>query len=377
LDADITGFFDNISHKAILDSIGNFPARNLIKQWLKAGYIDKGQFHDTQSGTPQGGIISPLLANIGLHGLENFLSQFKKKKGNYKSDKYGFIRYSDDFIITANSREDIEAIQPIIEQWLAKRGLQLNRDKTRIVNINEGFNFLGFNLRQYQGKLLIKPQKEKVLKLLQEIRDWLKQNKAVEQKIVIEQLTPLLRGVGNYYRYAVSKQVFNYIRSEIWKALWKWAKRRHPNKGKRWIANRYFKIKGKGWEFACEVNDRRGKPKEVILFNIASTPIERHIKVKGTASPDDPFLQEYWAKRATKYGKTIWAKGSKYYKIAQSQNWKCPVCGENLHNGEALETHHILPLAKGGSDEIDNLQHLHKICHKTVHSGKRSVKAEA
>ncbi|MEL7038968.1 MAG: HNH endonuclease [Cyanobacteria bacterium J06592_8] len=168
-----------------------------------------------------------------------------------------------------------------------------------------------------------------------------------------------------------------YIRSEVWVALWRWAKRRHPNKGKRWIANRYFQIRGKGWEFACQVKDRKGVSKEKILFNIASIPIERHIKVKGTASPDDPNLQEYWAKRARKSGKTIWDKGSKYYKIAQNQNWKCPICGEKLHNGEALETHHIIALAKGGTEDIDNLQHLHKICHKAIHSGRRSAKAEA
>jgi RNA-directed DNA polymerase len=377
LNADISGFFDNINHETILKSLGNFPARNLIKQWLKAGYLDKGQFHDTENGTPQGGIISPLLANIGLQGLEDFLSKFKKVKGKYKSDRYGFVRYADDFIIIATSREDIEAVQPIIEQWLLEKGLQLNREKTRIAHISEGFNFLGFNLKQYKGKLLIKPPKEKVLKFLQGIRDWLKQNKSVEQKIVIEQLNPKLRGFGNYYRYAVSKEVFSYISSEVWYSLWQWAKRRHPNKGKRWIANRYFKIRGKGWEFACSVKDRRGKTKEASLFNIAKITIERHIKVKETASPDDPNLAEYWAKRATKHDKNIWTQGSKYYKIALNQQWKCPICREHLYNGEAIETHHIVPMAKGGLDDIDNLQHLHKICHKAVHSGKRAVKAEA
>ncbi len=378
LDADISGFFDNISHETILKSIGNFPARNLIKQWLKAGYLDKGEFHDTKSGTPQGGIISPLLANIGLHGLEIFLNQFEKNiKGNHKSNKYGFIRYADDFIVTATRQEDIEEILPKIEQWLSQKGLQLNKEKTQIVHINEGFNFLGFNLRHYNGKLLIKPQKEKVLNFLKEIRDWLKQNKAVEQKIVIEQLNPKLRGFGNYYRHAVSKEVFGYINSKMWESLWQWAKRRHPNKGRKWIANRYFKIRGKGWEFACDVQNRRGKTKEIGLFNIAKIPIERHIKVKGTASPDNPQLTDYWTKRATKGGKNIWDKGSKYYLIAHNQKWKCPICGEHLNNGEAIETHHIVPVAKGGPDDIDNLQHLHKACHKAVHSGKRSVRAKA
>ena len=378
LDADISGFFDNITHETILESLGNFPARNLIKQWLKAGYLDKGELHETKSGTPQGGIISPLLANIGLHGLENFLKQFKKKhKCGKKADKYGFVRYADDFIVTATNQEDIEEILPKIEQWLSQRGLQLNREKTRIAHISEGINFLGFNLKQYNGKLLIKPQKEKALNFLKEIREWLKQNKTVEQKIVIKQLNPKLRGFGNYYRHAVSKETFGYINHQMWVALWRWAKRRHPKKGKRWIANRYFKIRGKGWEFACDVKDRKGKTKEIGLFNIAKIPIERHIKVKGTASPDDSQLTDYWTKRATKGGKTIWDKGSKYYQIAHNQKWFCPICGEHLNNGEAIETHHIIPVAKGGMDDIDNLQHLHKTCHKTVHSGKRNVKAKA
>lgn len=378
LDADISGFFDNITHEAILKSIVHFPARNLIKQWLKAGYLDKGKLHETNSGTPQGGLISPLLANIGLHGLETFLKQFRKKhKCGKQTDRYGFVRYADDFIVTATCQEDIEEIQPKIEQWLSQRGLQLNREKTRIVHIREGFNFLGFNLRQYNGKLLIKPQKEKVQNFLKEIRDWLKQNKTVKQETVIVQLNPKLRGFGNYYRHAVSKEVFSYIEHQMWVTLWRWAKRRHPNKGKHWSANRYFKIRGKGWEFVSEVKDRRGKTKEIGLFNIAKIPIERHIKVKGTASPDDPTLTDYWTKRATKSGQTIWDKGSKYYQIAQNQRWKCPICGEHLNNGEAIETHHIVPMAKGGLDNIDNLQHLHKTCHKAVHSGRRTVKAKA
>jgi RNA-directed DNA polymerase len=123
--------------------------------------------------------------------------------------------------------------------------------------------------------------------------------------------------------------------------------------------------------------NRRGKTQEIGLFNIAKIPIERHVKVKGTASPDDPKRRDYWHKRSQKHGKTIWDKGSKYYQIAQNQYGKCPVCGESLFNGEARETHHIVPIAEGGTDGIDNLQHLHKICHKSVHSGKRSVKAKA
>jgi RNA-directed DNA polymerase len=154
----------------------------------------------------------------------------------------------------------------------------------------------------------------------------------------------------------------------LWQYLWRWAKRRHPNKNSKWVRKRYFKaIKGNQWVFACTTSNRRGKDKELILYPIASTPIERHIKVKGDASPDDPLLKEYWKKRHQKLGKTRFEKGSKLYAIAENQEWKCPKCGEPLFNGEEIETHHILPVAEGGTDDVENLQHLHKPCHKQVH----------
>jgi RNA-directed DNA polymerase len=181
-------------------------------------------FHKTESGTPQGGIISPLLANIALNGIEALLSQFYKvntytlksgkQAGNKKKKKdatYGFIRYADDFIITAKSREDIEAIIPTLQEWLKERGLELSQEKTNISHVEEGFNFLGFNIRQFKGKCLIKPQKEKVKIFLKNIRKWLKEHKQASPEAVIEYLNPVLRGWGNYYRHGVSKQVFSYV----------------------------------------------------------------------------------------------------------------------------------------------------------------------
>ncbi|MFB2977679.1 HNH endonuclease [Microseira sp. BLCC-F43] len=154
----------------------------------------------------------------------------------------------------------------------------------------------------------------------------------------------------------------------VWQYLWKWGRRRHPNKSKKWVKERYFHtIKGNQWTFACK-GKRRGKEATLTLFPIAQTPIERHIKVKGNASPDDPSLKEYWNKRHQKNGKSYWEKGEKYYEVARIQNWKCPICGERLLNGEEVETHHIVPVAKGGRDDVDNLQHLHSACHKQVHS---------
>ena len=361
LDADIKGFFDNIAHESILNMIGTFPKKELIKEWLKAGFIDRGVHNPTETGTPQGGVISPLLANIGLHGLEQYIKQV--------NPKLGIIRYADDFIVTAKDKQSLEQVLTLIKQWLSSRGLEISTDKTRVVHIDDGFNFLGFNLRQYKGKLLIKPQKEKVLAFCKKIKATLFNMKARTQEDVIKELNPLLRGFANYYRGAVSKETFSYIRNRVKVYLWCWAKRRHPNKSTKWVQSRYYsRFGGDNWTFMCKGTGRKGKEKSYILHNISSTPIVRHIKVKGSSSPDDSSLREYWQKRATDYGKKYWAKGSKYEAIAKIQNWKCPVCGESLFNGEPIETHHIVPVAEGGTDGSENLKHLHKACHKQVHS---------
>ena len=262
-----------------------------------------------------------------------------------------------------------------IKQWLSSIGLEISDEKTRIVHISDGFDFLGFNLRQYGGKLLIKPQKEKVLKFCKEIGQTLSLLKTKEQHVVIQKLNPLLRGFANYYRGVVSKETFSYIHYRVFKYLWRWAVRRHPNKSKNWVKNRYFqRYNGNNWTFMCHGTDGRGKGKTYVLYNISSTPIIRHIKVKGQASPDDPSLREYWLSRHLKYGKTYWAKGSKYETIAKEQDWKCPICGDSLFNGEEIDTHHIEPVKSGGSNDRENLIHLHKACHKQVHS-KSKLKA--
>lgn len=361
LDADIKGFFDNIAHESILKMTNSFPKNELIKEWLKAGFIDRGKHNSTETGTPQGGVISPLLANIGLHGLETYVKHY--------NPKLGIIRYADDFVITARDKESLEEVLIQIKQWLSRRGLEISTEKTRIVHIDDGFDFLGFNLRHYNGKLLIKPQKKKVLAFCKKIGTTLSQMKTNTQEEVITALNPLLRGFANYYRGQVSKQTFSYIRHRVVTYLWRWARRRHPNKGKRWVKNRYFQwFKGDDWTFMCKGTDRKDENKVYILYDIRKTPIIRHIKVKGQSSPDDPTLKEYWQQRQEKDGKKYWAKGSKYELIAKEQNWKCPICNDSLFNGEEIETHHIVPVKEGGSDDKENLIHLHKACHKQVHS---------
>ncbi|MEM8717318.1 MAG: group II intron reverse transcriptase/maturase, partial [Cyanobacteria bacterium P01_G01_bin.4] len=387
LDADLKSAFDKVEHRFILDTIGPVPGRELIKQWLKAGYVEAEMFHATPEGVPQGGPLSPLLLNIALNGMQDLLLSFTTTRTCQPSSKaksqslrqrtlptYGYCRYADDFLVTAKTKADIEAIVPILQAWLEPRGLALNIEKTQIVNIQQGFPFLGFSLRHYNGKCLCRPQKEKVLSFLMRIRRWLKQNVSASPAAVIYNLNPILRGWGNYYKHGVSKDVFNYVDHQLWKALWKWCRRRHPNKSKSWVRGKYYRTyQGRTWTFFTHVTDRTGDRKLLTLVRLNRIPIQRHVKVKGTASPDNPELQDYWQHRHTRYGKTYWDKGSKYFKVAQSQNWRCPVCRDALFNGEALHTHHRLPLSSGGTDNEENLVHLHHTCHRYLHNNEGVV----
>ena len=228
----------------------------------------------------------------------------KKVHSKHKYRKYGFIRYADDFIVTAETKEEIEEILPEIKTWLAKMGLQLSEEKTQIRHISEGFDFLGFNVRQYQGKCLIKPQQEKVKDKLNQIKTWLDEHPNVKPETVIKVLNPILRGWANYDKHGVSSRTFNYFDHRMVKLLIKWAKRRHPSKGVEWVILQYFgRIKG-DQVFKAKTQDRRGKSPESYIYKMATTEITRHIKVKDKVSPDDQTLRTYWEQRQTKLEST-------------------------------------------------------------------------
>lgn len=290
LDADLKGAFDNINHDFILDRLGNTPGRELIRQWLKAGYVEAENLHATTSGVQQGGVISPLLANIALDGLQSLLG------------KAGYIRYADDFLVTANTNEEIQDLVPHVKTFFAERGLVLNTAKTKVVSVIDGFNFLGFNVRTYKGKCIIKPQKDKVLSFLQEIRDWLRCHRTIPVEAVISHLNPILRGWGNFYKHVNSKKIFDYVDHQVWLTIWRWCIRRHPNKSRDWVFRRYFRtVKGRKWIFFCKVRDHRsGELTEIHLTKVSAIPINYHVKVARDASPDDPALQDYWQKRSAK-----------------------------------------------------------------------------
>ena len=294
LEGDIEGCFDNISWPWLLDHIP--MNRRKLRLWLKAGYLDKGMFNPTVKGTPQGGIISPVLANTALDGIEALL-----KKHFRREDKVHFIRYADDFIITAATKAILmDKVKPLIYQFLKDRGLTLSERKTRITHINDGFDFLGFNQRKYKGKLLTKPSKSSVTEIKQKIRERIKANKSAKTENLINLLNPMLRGWGNYFRHVVSKHTFNCVDHAVWEMTWRWAKRRHPKKNRHWIKDKYFqRIGSRKWVF----KEKQGK---VELFKLASIPIRRHIKIKADANPYDPLWYAYFDER------TVRLKAQKY-----------------------------------------------------------------
>lgn len=380
LDADIAKCFDRINHDYLIRKLNTYPTmRRLIKSWLKAGWVFQGERAESHEGTPQGGIISPLLANVALHGMENRLKQFAESLGGNKSKNRSsmtYVRYADDFVILHPSQEVILEAKQVITDWLKEVGLELSEKKTRISHTYEGFDFLGFNIRQYpvskancgktaRGeflgfKTLIKPSKEKIFEHYQEIAKTINANKTAKQEVLITLLNPVIQGWANYYSTVVSKEVFSRLDHLVWKRLWQWGKRRHPNKSTKWRKNKYFLKRGnRDWIF--------GKDNIILKFH-SSTPIIRHVKVKGAVSPFDGN-DSYWAFRMGK-NPVLSTRVSKLLKI---QKGKCNHCGLTFRDGEKMEVDHITPKSKGGKDVYGNLQLLHRHCHniKTALDGSR------
>jgi len=289
LEADIKACFDNISHKWVRENIP-LP-KYILVEWLKAGFIDNKRWFPTTAGTPQGGIISPVIANMVLDGMEKIIAEGIDKKAKVK-----LIRYADDFIITATSKEILEhQVKPKVIEFLYERGLELSMEKTKITNLYEGFDFLGQNVRKFGRKLLIKPSRKSVKSIYQKIREIVKANPTMTTAELIYKLNPIITGWANYHRHVVSKRVFTLLDNKIFWLLWNWSKRRHPNKSKRWIKSKYFKSIGeRNWVFSGIL---KGTNIELKLAHFENTKIVRHIKVKSIANPYDSDWQEYFKER--------------------------------------------------------------------------------
>ena len=269
LEGDIRGCFDNIAHDWLM---GHIPMdRSVLAQFLKAGYIFEERLFPTDQGTPQGGIISPLLANMTLDGIEGRLA------ARFPRMKVHFIRYADDFLVTASTKEIAEEARDSIQEFLAERGLELSREKTMITHIDEGFDFLGYNFRKYNGKLLIKPSRKSIETVTEKIGRTMKKAQAWTQDALIKTLNPIIRGWTNYHRHNVATETFKKLDDHIWRVTWRWGRRRHPDKGRTWIARRYWKPEGtRRWVFRTEENKLR---------EFSDTKIRRHSCPKLDANP--------------------------------------------------------------------------------------------
>ena len=380
LDADIAKCFDCIDHEALLKKLNTFPTIcRQVRAWLKAGVMDGKQLFPTSEGTPQGGVISPLLANIALHGMENRIKQaFPEgtKNGEYFSTP-NFIRYADDFVILHKDLTVVTRCREIISEWLKSMGLELKPSKTRLTHTLEryegndpGFDFLGFNIRQYKvskyhsgkdtrGELLgfkplIRPSTEKQTVHYNRVASIIDAHKAAPQMALIGNLNPIIGGWANYYSTVVSKEAYTRLDSLIYQKLQAWAKRRHPIKSGKWVSNKYWhSIDGNNWVFAT------GEGKNLYqLLDHSATPIVRHVKVKGEASPYDGDLI-YWSSRMGTHPEVP----KRVATLLKRQKGKCTYCGLYFRESDVLEIDHITPKSLGGKDEYKNLQMLHRHCH--------------
>ncbi|WP_408956132.1 group II intron reverse transcriptase/maturase [Natroniella sp. ANB-PHB2] len=287
LEGDIRGCFDNISHKWIED---NIPIdKQVLREFLKSGFVYKKELFSTKKGTPQGGVISPILANMTLDGLEMLLKQeyWTNKYGTInrkynRENKINLVRYADDFVVTATNREVLLEVKELIAGFLKERGLELSREKTKITHINDGFDFLGWNFRKYKGKLIIKPSKKSYKSIINEIREVIKKHKTIKQGALIKKVNSKIIGWCNYHRSACSKKSFQSLDRDVFKALWNWAKRRHPNKPNKWLKKKYWR--------SNETSDWIFSDGDVKLKFASDIKIVRHRLIKFVANP---YLQEY------------------------------------------------------------------------------------
>jgi RNA-directed DNA polymerase len=325
LDADLAAAFDRIDHAHLLSALGGFPARKLIEGWLKAGVVEMGRFAPTEEGTPQGGVVSPLLLNVALHGMEEAAGvRYQSTGPRAGSTVRGcpvVVRYADDLVAMCASVEQAEEVKARLSAWLAPRGLTFNEEKTRVVHLEEGFDFLGFNVRRYGGKLLIKPSKAAVQRLRERLTDEMKALRGANAPAVLKRLNPIIRGWSAYYRTVVSSQVFKRLDHHMWTLTYKWAKHSHPNKSRRWVVTRYFgqfnRSRRNRWVFG----DRNSG---AYLPKFAWTKIVRHQMVPGTASPDDPSLTDYWARRRRRITPPL---DGISLALLRAQGGRCRACG--------------------------------------------------
>lgn len=314
-DADIESCFDRISHDWLLANIPMDKA--ILKLWLKAGYLEDRGFFYTHEGTPQGGIISPTLANMTLDGLERTAQEAVPARTQQGRSKVHVVRYCDDFIVTARSKTDLVGkVIPAIEAFLAERGLRISSEKSKIVHISTGFDFLGGHVRKYNGKFLTKPTKENTLRVARECRDIMKKHRASKTEVMIHDLNSRLRGWGHHFRHLVASAAFGYLDSRIFAHLKRWMRRRHPNKGITWCCRKYFRTEGHDrWVFSARAQTTDGKSQRIDLIKLGHLHTRRHIQIRTAANPFDPAFDTYFHQRQRNRDRTKPAAWSPWQEI--------------------------------------------------------------
>lgn len=371
LDADISGCFDHINHEVLLEQIGQFPARRMLEGWLKAGFMESGRYHPTDEGTPQGGVISPLLANIALHGMEQALGIERYRDGVVKRNtRRRIVRYADDFVVFCETEADAKQAKADLQGFLSLRGLSLSEEKTQIVPLTEGFNFLGFNIKHYQDKtarsgwkLLIRPARESVARFREKLRQTYQRLHGSNAMCLIRVLNPILRGWANYYKGVVSSKVFDSLGGYVFWKTRRWISKTHPNKSFSWRDQRYWMehpaYPGSRWSFV-------DKGSGMVLYKIGSTRIQRHVLIQGQACPDDPEYRDYFGQRR-RQSRQIEDFPKAAQRVIRKQQANCPHCGQSLFNGEEVHIHHKVPRCQGGNNLVSNLLALHMVCHLQLH----------
>lgn len=375
LEGDIKSCFDRIDHGWLLRHIP--MDREVLGKWLSAGYLEKHVYHPTEEGTPQGGVASPVLANLALDGLQKRL---RKRFPPWSGAQVTLVRYADDFIITGRSRELLEEeVKPVVRAFLSERGLELSEEKTRVTHIEDGFDFLGQNVRKYKtGKCIIKPARKNVKDFLEKVRGIIKTNASIPAGQLVRMLNPLLKGWCNYHRHQCSKLTFKYVDHILFTWLQRWAKRRHTGKSRRWVKERYFgTVGGDHWRFFGRIATKDPETGvvqhvKVFLYNASATPIRRHISIRAEANPYDPVWEAYFEERQglKMIGNPAGRRTLSY--LWKQQNGNCPVCSRRITRLSGWHLHHKVWRTLGGTDRVANRVLLHPHCHEEAHAPKFS-----
>jgi RNA-directed DNA polymerase len=380
LEGDIKACFDKISHEWLLTHVP--MDRYVLGKWLKAGFLEEHAWFATTEGTPQGGIASPALANWTLDGLQRLLADhFAKTLRQHRMNKVHLVRYADDFLIAGTSKELLrDRVRPLVAEFLKERGLELSDEKTRITHIEEGFDFLGQNVRRYRsGKVLTKPSTRSVKTFLSEIQETIDRSGSQTAGEMIRRLNQQIKGWTMYHRYAASKRTFTYVDHRIFRMVWRWCRRRHPKKSRGWIRTTYFPPDGhRHWVFTGTLRDQKGQGWPIQLMAAAKVRIIRYVKIRSDVNPYDPKWELYLEARLGWQLAQTRAGSSRVEYLWKEQGGRCVVCGQPLRRAEEdWQIHHRIWRSRGGREAAENMELLHANCHRQIHVQERRTETAA